>query len=82
MGRKRAKCYKERLRAIRYAANFEALKTLAGNFHELMGNRKGQWACSLDQPYRLIIKGAEPDKVVIWAEVDEAEIIEIVDYHK
>ena len=47
-----------------------------------MGNRKGQWACSLDQPYRLILKGAEPDKVVIWAEIDEAEILEIVDYHK
>ena len=82
MGQKRTKYYKQRIRAIRFAANFEALKMLAGNFHELSGNRKGQWACSLDQPYRLIIKGSEPDKVVIWAEVNEAEVLEIVDYHK
>ena len=82
MGQKRAKYYKERLKAIQYAVNFEALKTLAGNFHELTGNRKGQWACNLDQPYRLIIKGTEPDKVVVWTEVNEAEILEIIDYHK
>ena len=47
-----------------------------------MGNRKGQWACDLDQPYRLIIWGAEPDKAIVWAEVTEAEVVEIVDYHK
>ncbi len=81
MGKKRAKCYNLRIKAIQYAENFEILKTLPGNFHELVGNRKGQWACSLDQPYRLIIKGAEPNEFVIWAERHNAEIMEIVDYH-
>ena len=82
MGQKRAKLYRTRLRSIKAVANFKELQLHPGHFHELSGNRKGQWACSLDQPYRLIIKGAEPDKVVIWAEIDEAEILEIVDYHK
>ena len=40
------------------------------------------YGCDLDQPYRLIIKGTEPNKVVVWTEVDEAEVLEIVDYHK
>ena len=82
MGQKRAKLYRTRLRSIKAVVNFKELQFHPGQFHELTGNRKGQWACSLDQPYRLIIKGAEPDKVVVWAEVDEAEILEIVDYHK
>ena len=71
MGKKRAKCYRNRIFSLHLAKNFE-----------LVGNRKGQWACDLDQPYRLIIWGAEPNKVVIWAEVAEAKVIEIVDYHK
>lgn len=81
MGKKRAVCYNLRIKAIKYAENFEILKTVPGNFHELVGNRKGQWACSLDQPYRLIIKGAEPNEIVIWAERHNAEIMEIADYH-
>lgn len=82
MGKKRAKCYRLRIDALRTVENFADLSFFPGRFHELVGNRKGQWACDLDQPYRLIIWGAEPDKVVVWAEVSEAEVIEIVDYHK
>ena len=82
MGRNRAKYYLQRVSHIMEAKDFADLKNFPGHFHELVGNRKGQWACDLDQPYRLIIKGAEPDKVVIWTEIDEAEVLEIVDYHK
>ncbi len=82
MGQKRAKIYLQRIKYIVTARDFADLKNYPGRFHELVGNRKGQWACDLDQPYRLIIKGAEPDKVVIWTEVNEAEVLEIVDYHK
>ena len=82
MGQKRAKCYKDRILSVRTALNFAELLHVPGRFHELLGNRKGQWACDLDQPYRLIIKGTEPNKVVVWTEVDEAEVLEIVDYHK
>ena len=82
MGRKRAKIYQQRVKHIMTAKDFADLMNFPGRFHELVGNRKGLWACDLDQPYRLIIKGAEPDKVVIWTEVNEAEVLEIVDYHK
>ena len=82
MGKKRVRYFNDRINTLRVARNFAELSLLPGHFHELVGNRKGQWACDLDQPYRLIIWGAEPDKVVIWAEVTEAEIVEIIDYHK
>lgn len=82
MGQKRAKIYQKRVKHIMAANDFADLKNFPGRFHELLGNRKGQWACDLDQPYRLIIKGSEPNNVIIWAEVIEAEVLEIVDYHK
>jgi len=81
MGKVRAKLYIRRIKSMMYVSNFEELKTVAGNFHELVGNRKGQWACNLDQPYRLISKGAEPDENVVWKNVSEATVLEIVDYH-
>ena len=81
LGQKRAKCFTNRLGNIRVAGNFEDLRNMPGHFHELSGNRKGEWACDLGQPYRLIVKGSEPNKIVIWSMVTTAEIIEIVDYH-
>lgn len=27
-------------------------------------------------------KGSEPNKVIVWSEISEAEVKEIVDYHK
>lgn len=82
MGKKRAVCYRARINVLKAVENFSDLSLFPGHFHELVGNRKGQWACDLDQPYRLIIWGAEPDKAIVWAEVTEAEVVEIVDYHK
>lgn len=81
LGQKRAKSYAKRIATLRFSLNFEELRAANGNFHELTGNRKGEWACDLDQPYRLIIKGSEPNKIVIWSMVTTAEILEIVDYH-
>ena len=75
------RCATDAAYALRFSLNFEELRAANGNFHELTGNRKGEWACDLDQPYRLIIKGSEPNKIVIWSMVTTAEIIEIVDYH-
>jgi len=81
MGKVRAKLYVRRLKSMKYAPNFEDLRKEPGNFHELVGNRKGQWACNLDQPYRLVSKGAEPNETDLWKNVSEATILEIVDYH-
>ncbi len=53
----------------------DEIKVLPGRFHELSGNRKGQWSCDLDHPFRLIF---EP--LIEKGEVN-VQIIEIVDYH-
>jgi len=83
----RARLYTKRLLDLQNAENLEDVRNLPGNYHELVGNRKGQWACDLDQPYRLIFEPHEnpvPEDVngrYIWFEIKGVEIIEIIDYH-
>ena len=87
LGLKRFKIYKKRLDQIKAATTLEDLRFSPGNFHELKGNRKGQWACNLDHPYRLIFSPLEnpipTDKngIYIWVEILGVEILEVVDYH-
>lgn len=83
----RGKLIKQRLDALAAAENLEALRNAPGNFHELTETRKGQWACNLDQPYRLIfvphedpIPKDEAGKY-IWIEIKGVDVTEIVDYH-
>ena len=77
-----------RLSEIAAADNLEDLRYVAGKFHELIGDRKGELACSLKDPYRLIFKPVnEPlpineDGQLVWGNVKEIIIIEIVNYHK
>ncbi len=87
MGSLRAKKFLRRLQDLMDASSLEDLRSASGNYHELVENRKGQWSCDLDQPYRLIF---EPYKKPIptddsgrflWHEITIIEIIEIVDYH-
>ena len=87
LGSRRGKLFLMRLNDLRDADTLEDTRHLPGNFHELTGNRKGQWACNLDQPYRLIF---EPHEMPIptndhgqyrWIEIKGVEIVEIVDYH-
>lgn len=88
MGKVRAGIYKRRLIQLLDATSLEDVRFLAGNYHELRDNRKGQWACDLDQPYRLIFKPHEipiptnEDGQYIWLEIIGIEIIEIINYHK
>lgn len=87
LGARRAKLYKQRLDDLFDAETLEDTRYLPGNYHELKGPRKGQWACDLDQPYRLIFEPHEnpiptnDDGQYIWIEIKAVEIIEIVDYH-
>ena len=86
-GKIRADKFRARLIQLRFAKTLEDVRSLPGNYHELTGNRKGQWACDLDQPYRLIFKPHEspiPENEhgqYIWVEITGVEIIEIVNYH-
>lgn len=88
LGALRARIFKTRLDDIEAASSYAELATLAGNFHELRNTRKGQWACDLDQPYRLVFEPVEkpiptdPHGKYILIEIKSVELIEITNYHK
>ena len=77
-GALRAKLIMRRLQALSSADRPEQLKGLPGRFHELNGDRRGQWACDLDQPYRLIF---EPKERTGTGDTIGVVVIEIVNYH-
>jgi proteic killer suppression protein len=87
-GKLRAEKIRLRLTQLEDALTLEDVRYLAGNYHELINDRKGQWACDLDQPFRLIFEPHEnpiptdKDGRYIWIEITGVEIIEIVNYHK
>ena len=83
LGQRRAQRYVDRLAQISEAANFETLRRLPGHYHDLVGDRAGQWACDLDQPYRLIFKSTNerPVAQIVWANERIAKMLEIVNYH-
>lgn len=87
LGQRCADLYKRRLDDLQAAASLEDVRYLPGRFHELKANRKGEWACDLVHPYRLIFTPHERpiptdgDGKYIWAEIKGIEIIEIEDYH-
>lgn len=88
MGAARAKKYGMRLTALRGAVALSDLRNAPGKFHELTNNRKGQWACDLDQPYRLIFRPQEDpipeneDGQYIWEEIKGVVVLEIINYHR
>lgn len=87
LGQRRAKLFQKRLQSLLLVDNLEEVRNMPGHFHELIENRKGQWACDLDQPYRLVFEPHEnpvptdKDGRSIWVEIKGVEIIEIVNYH-
>lgn len=87
-GKLRADKIRTRLAQLRDALTLEDVRYLAGNFHELRNDRKGQWACDLDQPFRLIFTPHEnpiptnADGQYVWIEITGVEVIEITNYHK
>lgn len=87
MGDLRAKKFNQRLGDLLNANSLEDVRHLPGHYHELTGDRKGQWACDLDQPYRLVFEPHEhpiptdENGKTIWLEIRGIEVIEITDYH-
>jgi len=77
-----------RLSQLKAADCLQDLRHAPGRYHELREDRKGQIACTLKEPYRLIFKPANEQNPVnehgllIWEEITEIIIIEIKDYHK
>jgi len=87
LGQLQGNLYIRRLNELYAAKTLEDVRNLPGHYHELKGNRNGQWACNLLNPYRLIFKPiADPipidkDGKFIWREIKEIEIVEITNYH-
>jgi proteic killer suppression protein len=87
-GKVRAEKIRARLAQLSFSLTLEDVRYLPGNYHELKLNRKGQWACDLDQPYRLIFTPhespipANESGQYIWIEITGVEIIEVINYHK
>lgn len=87
LGPKCSELYMKRIGDFMAAESLEDLRYVPGHYHELVGNRKGQWACDLDQPYRLIFEPHEDpiptdkDGKYIWIEIKGVEVLEIEDYH-
>ena len=86
-GALRARLLLKRVTTFITAESLEDVRFATGHFHELTGDRKGQWACDLDQPYRLIFEPHEnpiPTDVngsYIWIEIKAVELKEITNYH-
>lgn len=86
-GPHRGKLIHLRLDDLRAAETLEDVRHLPGRYHELTSNRKGQWACDLDHPYRMIFTPHEypipvnEDGQYIWIEIKGVEILEVDDYH-
>jgi|SRR5690625_3559108 len=87
MGSTRAKLFQKRLGDLKNANTLEDVRYLPGHYHELTGNRKGQWACDLDQPYRLVFEPSElpipsdEQGKYLWFEIKGVEIMEVTNYH-
>lgn len=88
MGKLRADLFLRRIADLEAANTLEDVRYMPGHYHELTQDRKGQWACDLDQPYRLVFRPHEDpipedeNHKYIWAEILGVEIVEIVNYHK
>lgn len=86
-GKKRAGKVLERLGDLYSADCLEDVRPLPGHHHELGGDRKGQWACDLDQPYRLVYEPFEKPIPVgrgggyDWTKIKIIAMVEITNYH-
>lgn len=87
LGKQQAEIFHRRLGELHAAVTLEDVRNLPGNYHELKANRKGSWACSLNQPYRLIFTSQQQpipissDGQYDWSKITAIVILEIVDYH-
>jgi toxin HigB-1 len=89
----RKKCEKasgklrQRLNEIHAAPSMADLVQLPGKHHALRERRKGEWACCLEEPYRLVYRPlgdplpvSEDDRLDL-EKITAVTIIEVVNYH-
>ena len=81
---------KLRLAALQNAETLADYRTYDSRCHELIGDRKGQFAVDLIHPSRLVFEPlihpdapppTKPDGGYDWTKITGIIILEIVDYH-
>ena len=83
-----AKLYHQRLNDLFDAGSFAVLQDLPGHHHPLIENRTGKWACSLEQPSRLVYEPIIPSDLANMKEqiqlsaLKDLTVLEIIDYHE
>jgi proteic killer suppression protein len=83
----RAKVIRQRLDDLRACNALMDMRECSGKFHQLTGNRSGQFAVSVDATYRLVFECAnEPvprleDGGFDLKSITAVRILEVVDYH-
>ncbi len=87
-GTQTAKILGKRLAQLEAVDTFEDMRSIPGvKCHELSGNRAGQLAVHLNQPYRLVfipnneLAPQKPKYGLDWSEVTDILITDIIDYH-
>jgi proteic killer suppression protein len=87
-GDQMAKKLKQRLADLEAADCLEDVRNLPGRFHQLTGDRSGEFAADLKGQYRLVFRpDHEPvpikeDGGIDWSQVTAVMIIDVgVDYH-
>lgn len=84
-GEKRWRLLRRRLGELLAAPTLADLRGV-DRFHQLSADRSGEYAMSLDGPYRVVFQPVEPvprraDGGIDETRVDRVEILEVVDYH-
>lgn len=85
LGTLRARLFAQRIDDLRAADSMDELVYYPGRYHPLREDRKGQWACDLDQPYRMVfspVVQVKDGKEILKVEVKEVKIEEICNYHE
>ncbi|GHT19015.1 hypothetical protein FACS1894189_7530 [Planctomycetales bacterium] len=86
LGNNGAKRLSERLDQMLTVPSLDKLFGTAGDWHELKGNRKGQFACKITGSYRLVFEPnnddyRKQDGGLDWSKIIAVMNIEIIDYH-
>lgn len=87
-GKQGAKRLRQRLDNLDAVANLADARSLPGKLHELVGDRKGQLAMTVDGAKRLILEPVDPEHArkpdggLDWSRVTAIRILDVEDYHK
>jgi len=86
-GKINSKIIRRRLDDLASLSCLEEAKNLPGKYHNLTGDRSGEIAVHVEEPYRLIFTPdhdpipLDPSGSIDWKQITKIKVIEIVNYH-